>query len=211
MQKKLNLGSVAFLFGILLVVVTLICLVGAGIHGEMTLVQDGMYAHIVLEIPTSDFLFGGLTLKATSNGIGVNMKYDGGMSIFALISFIFTIIGLVSILGSAFLKKRNLIYLGSGLIFVGGICMFMLKVAGTDVSMSLNGQVQTITFDDFLKSSPEAPINLGAGAICYGIFAILSSLVLAATPKLHDKYTPKIGLEEAQSVEEPTTKVDLKK
>lgn len=92
----------------------------------------------------------------------------GGMSFFALISFIALIAGIVLAVISMF-KNEKLAFIGAILVAVAGVCMLLALVAGTNYTISVGGQkVMEAKFAELYES-----YKLGIGTIIYAIIAIL--------------------------------------
>ena len=85
------------------------------------------------------FIFGYMHTIATQypiNGTpfvyGTSM-YDGGISIFGLVFFIFLVLSLILVILSIFTKKKILEIIGSILMILSGICIFLLLEVGTNI------------------------------------------------------------------------------
>lgn len=173
-MKKVSLDVILKWFGILLGVVTLVCLAGAGLTSTST--TDG--ATVTLSVGMGGFVFGGLETTVTAGGYSIKMNHDGGMSYFVLIGVILVIVGIVLAVLGTFLKKNGklLSVIGGMLVFVGGICAMLIKVAGTDVSTTVGGMSASVAYTDLVEG-----MDIGIGAILFMVFGILGGLSIVAS------------------------------
>lgn len=118
-----------------------------------------------MKISLIGVVFGGGPVVTSFFGSTASTKYDGGMSFFALASFIMLIAALVLIVLSLFKKNKNLVLTAGGLLVLSAILMFLLKTAGTNTFV---GMAKT-PWKEFIDST-----NLGIGAILYAVFALLA-------------------------------------
>lgn len=109
------------------------------------------------------FLFG--------NGSGVqnvsvnqfHYTYSGGVSVFALISAICLVAGIVLVVLNVFFPGKYLNLIGSTCVFVAGISMFLILAGGSAVTM------------DGVKSSFKEffdPWHIGVGVYIYSVLTI---------------------------------------
>lgn len=173
-MKKVSLGVILKWFGILLGVVTLVCLAGAGLTSTETV--GGVTASF--SIGMGGFVFGGLKATVDAGSYSTTMNYDGGMSYFVLIGVILVIVGIVlAVLGTFFKKNGKLLsVIGGMLILVGGVCAMLIKVAGTDVTPTVGGVSASGSYTDFVEDR-----DIGIGAILFMVFGILSGLSVVAS------------------------------
>lgn len=171
-KNKINLGTILIAVGFLFAIVSLICLAGAGITAS---VKVGGIAGTATYGLTG-FLTGKHTidtvLSAGGHSGSTHSTLEGGMSYFAIIALVLTVLGIIATIIGVVLKKKFIIVIGGILLLLSGISMFLLKVAGSNVG--------EIAFVDFFKGTEDLPFNLGAGAICYGVFGLLSGLITTA-------------------------------
>jgi len=116
-------------------------------------------------------MFGSATITQKAGSMTATMTYKGAMSIFGLLSFLCLIAGIGLNVASIFIKDKNFDFIGSVLIAVAGVLVFLLLVAGTDLTaVVINGNTQTgkSKFKDVYEIW-----KLGAGTYIYGILAIL--------------------------------------
>ena len=115
------------------------------------------------------------TVSSNSENI-TKTPYDGGMSTFGLIAIILLAIGIVAIVASLFIKGKKLDFIGSALILLGGIFIFLVLVGGTDLvsTFEIGSYVQTNTvpFADAFEG-----FKLGAGVYVCAIISILGGLI----------------------------------
>ncbi len=118
------------------------------------------------EIKLFDLIFG-INESQTIPGYGT-MKMTGAMSITGLISFIALVAGIALTVASIFVKDKNFDFIGAICIAVAGVCMLLLLTVGTDLVQSMGSQSMSMKFADTYGE-----LDLGIGAILYGIVAIL--------------------------------------
>ena len=105
---------------------------------------------------------GAPVITNTTGSLSNTVTYSGGLSIFGLISFLALVAGIALTIVSIFVKDKKLDLIGA--ILVAGALMFLLMTVGTDVSY----RGMTGTFSEIFGKC-----TLGAGAIIYGIVALL--------------------------------------
>lgn len=116
-------------------------------------------------------MFGSTTITVTAGNVTASMIYQGGMSIFGLISFLALIAGIALVVVSIFVKGKKFDFIGAICIAVAGIFAFLLLTCGTDITgVTINGTTSngTAAFTEVYEE-----FKLGAGAIIYGIVATL--------------------------------------
>jgi hypothetical protein len=85
-----------------------------------------------------------------------------------LISFLALIAGIALVVASIFVKGKKFDFIGSICIAVAGVLAFFLLTGGTDVTTTLGSLTNATPFTKVFEG-----YSLGAGAIIYGIVAIL--------------------------------------
>jgi hypothetical protein len=147
---------------------------GATFYQEETTL--GVTSYQSNKISLYSIIFGGLSgtsVSAIGNTVTTNeISVLGGMSYFALISFILLVLGLVLVVASLVVKDKKLDLIGSALLVLAGIFMFLILVAGADITIEGNVKDHVLTFKEMFEE-----YKLGAGAIIYAILAILAGLV----------------------------------
>ena len=114
-------------------------------------------------------IFGGGPEVSTFGSMSTSSGYQGGMSIFGLISFIVLLLGIASLVASVFVEDKKLDLLGAALIALAGILMLLLLSAGTDIVKEVTSNMTvTTTFAEAFEG-----YSLAAGPIVYAIIAIL--------------------------------------
>ena len=117
-------------------------------------------------------MFGSSKIVSTASGVTMEALIKGGMSIFGLISVILLALGIAAVIASIFVKEKKLDLIGSILIVLAGIFVFLTLVAGTNVTaMTMAGETITDLSEPFAEVFGE--MKLGAGAYVYGILALL--------------------------------------
>ncbi len=188
-MKKVSIGTILSAVGVLLGIAAMICLAGAGLYYKDSSTRDLAVTSVTTTVVSSaglfGFVFGGhdfvnVTTVGTADPGTITVHYDGGMSYFALIAFILVVLAIVVAVVSFFAKKQSkMLALVAGVLFIlGGICMFMVKVAGTDFTQTAQSLTVKTTWADFFKDSK---YGLGVGTILYAIFAILGGLSIGAS------------------------------
>ena len=149
-----------------------------------TIIGGTLISTTVSTVSLIGMIFGsGTAVSKTTSDSNVNiseMAYDGGMSIFGLIAFILLVLGIIAIVAALFVKGKKLDLIGSALIVLGGICLFLLLVAGTDLSVTtvIGGYTHT-DVNPFKDAFAE--YSLGAGVYICAILSILGGLFGAYT------------------------------
>ena len=113
-------------------------------------------------------IFGGGPSVGTLGSTSTSTEYQGGMSIFGLISFIVLLLGVASLVASVFVEDKKLDLLGAALIALAGILMLLLLSAGTDLARTIGNTTVTTTFAEAFEG-----YSLATGPIVYAIIAIL--------------------------------------
>ncbi|GEM_PF-5485027 len=131
------------------------------------------------------FVIGKVSLQTkTKNNINISF-YDGGLSTFALISFILIALGLLVIISSFFIKKNNILLIIGGItLIVGSIFIWMIKVNGSDIVFAKIeagpfNYVGKKTFAEFFnpENNYTKDFNYGYGLIIYFVASLLSGLI----------------------------------
>ena len=175
MAKKQNKNLPIFIVVglVALALILAIFLPGATYYQEETTL--GVTSSQSNKINLYSLIFGGISGTAVStigNTVTTNeISALGGMSIFALISFILLVLGLVAVAASLVVKDKKLDLIGSALLVLAGILMFLLLVAGADLTIEGALQNHVVTFKETFEG-----YKLGIGAILYSILAILAGL-----------------------------------
>lgn len=124
------------------------------------------------------FIFGYMHRIATqypTNGTpfvyGTSM-YDGGISIFGVIFFIFLVLSLILVILSIVTKRKILEIIGSILIILSGICIFLLLEVGTNVICGNYPQQFINEFFNYRLS--DSVIIIGIITIFTGAFSCIS-------------------------------------
>ena len=98
--------------------------------------------------------------------------YDGGISIFGLVFFIFLVLSLILVILSIFTKKKILETIGSILMILSGICIFLLLEVGTNV---IRGKYPQQFFKEFFRYRlSDSVIIIGIITIFTGAFSCIS-------------------------------------
>ena len=127
----------------------------------------GSFEGVTISAKTLAVAFGGADYEYTSSaGHSGTLSTTGGMSIFGLISVLLLFLSIVLAAASVFVEGKNLDSFASLLLFVSGIFMLLLLVAGTDVTL-MGTKVE------FSEVKDAYNIKLSIGAIIYAIVAIL--------------------------------------
>ncbi len=163
---------------VLLALIFMFVLPGLSYSEESTSLL-GTTSSVAFSISFFGLVFGNGTMHSettlANQTSAADVTISGGMSIFALLAFIFLIAGIVTCALTFVLKdKAKLLGMVSGVLLVlAGICAFMVKVAGTDVvtSASILGSeiASSMSFTEYFKE-----MNLGIGAILFGVLNILA-------------------------------------
>lgn len=109
--------------------------------------------------------FGAPAIVTTTGPITTTGSFSGGLSVFGLLSFLALIAGITLTIVSIFVKDKKLDLIGAILVAVAGVLVFLLMTAGTEVFYEGSSFG---TFNEVFEG-----FSLGAGAIIYGIVALL--------------------------------------
>lgn len=165
-KKSTNLGIIIPALFALLAFVLAIFLPGA-----INNVREG----VTVKSNLLGMMFGSAKVTTT---IGENSNiviYKGGMSIFGLISAICLIGGVGLIIGSILLGNSQFAKLGSILILLAGVLVFLILVAGTDLTQAINDG-HTFDIKGVFKELYTEEWKLGAGTYIYGALCVLGGL-----------------------------------
>ena len=132
-------------------------------------VEEGLLGTATYSVPFLGLAFGGATITTQTGNTSTTETLTGGMSTMGLISFLALIAGIALVVVSIFVKGKKFDFIGSICIAVAGVLAFFLLTGGTDVVYEVIGN--TTQNVEFTKKFSE--YTLGAGAIIYGIIAIL--------------------------------------
>lgn len=161
-KKKSSLGNLAVLVPLAAAVLALVLAIFLpGVIAE----SDNGKATISLLA----FIFGSATVKSSytvgNTTINNESAYTGGMSTMGLIAVILLVLGIIALVAKMFISGKKLDLIGSLLIVVGGIFLFLCLSAGADVSVT---EKVSITFKEAFES-----YKLGLGVYVCGIVSIL--------------------------------------
>ncbi len=120
-------------------------------------------------IDTLEIVFGNATMHVSKQGQTKIVALQGGTSIFGLCSIIALILADILAIVSIFVRNYSLDYYGIILIILSGVFMLLLINMGTMVT--INGT--PVEFKLFVARNG---FTLGAGAIVYGITAIVGGI-----------------------------------
>lgn len=96
------------------------------------------------------------------------VSYGGGMSTFALISFIAVALGVVLLVVSFLIKNKFASFAGGALLVLGGIFVFLTLTSGADLTTTVGNSTVNTAFADAFKD-----FKLAIGAYLYGILSIV--------------------------------------
>ena len=96
------------------------------------------------------------------------VSYGGGMSTFALISFIAVALGVVLLVVSFLIKNKFASLAGGALLVLGGIFVFLTLTGGADLTKTVGNSTVNTAFADAFKN-----YKLAIGAYLYGILSIV--------------------------------------
>ena len=96
------------------------------------------------------------------------VSYGGGMSTFALISFIAVALGVVLLVVSFLIKNKFASFAGGALLVLGGIFVFLTLTSGADLTKTVGNSTVNTAFADAFKD-----YKLAIGAYLYGILSIV--------------------------------------
>ncbi len=134
------------------------------------------------------FIFGKLTYVTTKGNSTTITTYNGGLSTFALISFILVASGLFLLIIA--LPNRNLrflLLLAGILLIAGSVCIWLIKTSGSEISfgkLEIAGyQVEyKESFSEFINPTKSTTLyslkdyNFGYGLICYFTLSLVAGL-----------------------------------
>ena len=182
-KKKSRSFGIIFLFLGIVFSVLAICLAalpGLTLKLEVETTVGAIKGTVISNISLFGLIFGNGLIKvstevtAGSGSLGGNsdpIQLYGGMSTLALISFLAIALGVVFSLLAIFLRKgrKGLLGFAGLLVVVGAALIFALKVTGTPIGITQDGE-RTL---DFVKYF--ADYNYGIGTILYFISSLIGS------------------------------------
>ena len=134
------------------------------------------------------FIFGKLTYVTNKGNTTTITTYNGGLSTFALISFILVISGLIlSIIALPNRNLRFLLLLAGILLIAGSVCIWLIKTNGSEISfgkLEVGGyQIEyNESFSEFVNPTKSTTLfslkdyNFGYGLICYFTLSLVAGL-----------------------------------
>ena len=134
------------------------------------------------------FIFGKLTYVTNKGNTTTITTYNGGLSTFALISFILVISGLILlIIALPNRKLRFLLLLAGILLIAGSVCIWLIKTNGSEISfgkLEVGGyQIEyKESFSEFVNPTKSTTLfslkdyNFGYGLICYFTLSLVAGL-----------------------------------
>ncbi|MBR2321309.1 MAG: hypothetical protein IKA57_04155, partial [Clostridia bacterium] len=134
------------------------------------MVQKMGTSEVVYKANLIGLMFGSTEVVATLGSKTQSITYDGGMSIFGLISFIALVGGLALTVLSFFVADKKFDTIGAVLVALAGVLVLFLLTAGTDLT-GYNGIDMSAHPAEFKEVYEN--YKLGVGAILYAIVAIL--------------------------------------
>ncbi len=108
------------------------------------------------------------TLLGATTTTNATVSYGGGMSTFALISFIAVALGVVLLVVSFLIKNKFASFAGGALLVLGGIFVFLTLTSGADLTTTVGNSTVNTAFADAFKD-----YKLAIGAYLYGILSIV--------------------------------------
>jgi hypothetical protein len=153
----------------------------AGASLSETTEAYGQTIEVTAKINLISFIFGGGSLETTTMGVNVSLSKDGGLSYFALLSFL---IGLGSTISFVYdiVKKESKFTEGADILMaIAGILMLFVLVAGTKVSVSMAGISESETFRQCFDG-----FSIGIGAIVWTVLCLgggIASFILQSKAK----------------------------
>jgi len=180
--KKVNWFALIPAFAAVAAIILATFLTGVRFYEESYSSVNGSFIGSTLKtVPLLSFIFGSSSYELTtvlgSNEPDVSQfAYAGGVSTFGIIAFVLLALGVVAIVASLFIKGKKLDLIGSALIVLGGICLFLVLVAGSNVTYSSLFTEQIVAFKEFFEG-----FKLGAGVYICAILSILGGLFGAYT------------------------------
>lgn len=158
-----------------LIAILLLLIFPAAIH-DMYHFPTGNYR--VESIDFWGFIFGyvyNIITQYPANGtpyVSSTNMYDGAISIFGVIFFVFLVLSLILVILSIVTKRKILEIIGSILMILSGICIFLLLDAGTDV-VRINYSKPFHLYFNIYKLSASV-IIIGIITILTGAFSCIS-------------------------------------
>lgn len=169
---------VGALFGVLAIVFSFI-LDGVKYYYEGTSTILGGTLKSTTTVKLFNLMFGSpsftTTGELTSTILGTTttidpttVSYGGGISTFALISFIAVALGVVLLVVSFLIKNKFASFAGGALLVLGGIFVFLTLTSGADLTTTVGNSTVNTAFADAFKD-----YKLAIGAYLYGILSIV--------------------------------------
>lgn len=175
--KKTNWFALIPAFAAVAAIILATFLTGVRVYEESYSSLNGSFLGSTLKtVPLLSFIFGSTSYELTTV-LGTNepdvsqFAYAGGVSTFGIIAFVLLALGVVAIVASLFVKGKKLDLIGSMLIVLGGICLFLVLVAGSNVTYTSLFSEQIVAFKEFFEG-----FKLGAGVYICAIISILGGL-----------------------------------
>ena len=168
-KKKKNTGKILLLIGLLFALASIFMIFLPGLEKKTD--------HSTTTISLAGLIFGNGTIETIIGSVSNKSKLDGGLSIMGLISFICIVLAIIIIIIKIFMKKDNIELLAGLLLIIGGIFMFMIKMAGTDIAINIAQSLsKSVSFKEYFKD-----FSLVSGPILYAIFSLLGGVVIIAS------------------------------
>ena len=139
----------------------------------LLLVLPGAYGGVGEEryyVSTIGFIFGGATMRVSTEDYVADVAMKGGVSILGLLSLILLALAVALAIMSFYRRKSRLEYYGIVLVVVSGVLMLMMFNMGTLVEINKN----IIQFRSFVMFYG---FELSTGAIVYGITTIVVGII----------------------------------
>jgi hypothetical protein len=173
--KKTNWFALIPAFAAIAAIILATFLTGVRVYEE-SYINGSFLGSTLKTVSLLSFIFGSTSYELTtvlgSNEPDVSQfAYAGGVSTFGIIAFILLALGVVAIVASLFVKGKKLDLIGSMLIVLGGICLFLVLVAGSNVTYTSLFNEQIVAFKEFFEG-----FKLGAGVYICAIISILGGL-----------------------------------
>ena len=164
---------VGALFGVLAIVFSFI-LDGVKLYKEVNGTLGTLKSTTTVKL--FNLMFGSPTFTTTSEATTTTLgttstttiSYGGGMSTFALISFIAVALGVVLLVVSFLIKNKFASLAGGALLVLGGIFVFLTLTGGADLTKTVGNSTVNTAFADVFKD-----YKLAIGAYLYGILSIV--------------------------------------
>ena len=134
------------------------------------------------------FIFGKLTYVTNKGNTTTITTYNGGLSTFALISFILVISGLILLIFALPNRKLRFLLLLAGILLIAGsVCIWLIKTNGSEISfgkLEVGGyQIEyKESFSEFVNTTKSTTLfslkdyNFGYGLICYFTLSLVAGL-----------------------------------